>query len=304
MVFEVSRRGQPLDVVQLRELPVVVGRAVALELLLRLLAEVRSVDQKQHASCAAELDQPVGRGDGHDRLPRAGRHLHERAGPVAEQRLLQIGDGLQLVRKEERPLYRRHRPEACTQGRRLGVVGGGEVPRALDPRIEGVGGQPLGKRPRLVNLEDPAASRIRVEEIREFRDRSGGEVKKRQRLDGRIEPGGQARRILLGLYLDAAQRVAFGLRFEDTDGFAVDEQQVVGEAMPRGELELAHRDAASRGQIHLVPVLDDPAGRDEGGVDLLPSFLLRRSRRGTQCAINREGTSCASPRSLLSGAAS
>jgi hypothetical protein len=78
-------RGEPLDVIQLRELPVVVGCAIALELLLGLLAEVRAVDQEQHAPRAAELDEPVGGGDGHDRLPRACRHLHQRAGPVPEE---------------------------------------------------------------------------------------------------------------------------------------------------------------------------------------------------------------------------
>ena len=59
-----------LDAVQLGELPVVVGRAEALELLLRLLAQVRAIDEEQHAPGAAELDQPVKRRDGQQRLAR------------------------------------------------------------------------------------------------------------------------------------------------------------------------------------------------------------------------------------------
>jgi hypothetical protein len=125
-----------------------------------------------------------------------------------------------------------------------------------------------------VHLEDAAAARVRIEEARELRDRPGGQVEERQWLDGRVEPGWQAGGILLGLHLDAAQRVALGLRFKDADGLAVHEEQVIGEAVPGGELELAHGDAASGGQVHGVPVLDDPACRDERGVDLRPGLLL------------------------------
>jgi len=136
------------------------------------------------------------------------------------------------------------------------------VARALDPGVEGIGGQPLGERPGLVHLEDAATARVGVEEVRELRDGPGGEVEERQRLDGRVEPGRQAGGVLFGLHLDAAQRVPLGLRFKDAGGFAVHEQQVVGEAVPGGEPELPHGDAAPRGQVHRVPVLDDPASRD------------------------------------------
>jgi hypothetical protein len=54
---------------------VVIGRAEALELPLRLLAQVGAVDQKQHPPRAAELDEPVGRRNRHDRLARARGHL-------------------------------------------------------------------------------------------------------------------------------------------------------------------------------------------------------------------------------------
>ena len=81
-------------------LPVDVGRAVALELLLGLLAEVAAVHEEEHAARAAVLDEPVDRGDRRDRLARPGRHLDQRARAVALERVLQVGDGLDLVRVE------------------------------------------------------------------------------------------------------------------------------------------------------------------------------------------------------------
>ena len=96
IVFDV----QVLDLVQLGELAVVVGRAVALELLLGLLAEIRAIHQEQHAPRAAELDQAVDRGDREQRLAGAGGHLDERAGTVVEQALLEVDDGAQLVRPQ------------------------------------------------------------------------------------------------------------------------------------------------------------------------------------------------------------
>jgi hypothetical protein len=52
-------------------------------------------------------------------------------------------------------------------------------PALLTQVSRGVGGHPLSERSRLVNLEDAAAARIGVEEVRELRDRSGGEVEER-----------------------------------------------------------------------------------------------------------------------------
>lgn len=75
-----------------------------------------------------------------------------------------------------------------------------------------------------MHVEDAAAARIGVEEIRELGDRTGGEIEERQRLDGRTEPSGQAGGILRRLHLDTAQRVALRLRFEDADGLAVHEE--------------------------------------------------------------------------------
>ena len=57
IVFEVSRWTLYSSV----NLRLSSGVAVALELLLGLLAQVRAVHQEQHAPRAAELDQPVER---------------------------------------------------------------------------------------------------------------------------------------------------------------------------------------------------------------------------------------------------
>ena len=84
---------------------------------------------------------------------------------------------------------------------------------------------------------------------------------------GGSRPFGQTLGVLLRLDLDARQGVALGLRLEDADGLAVDEEQVVGEAVAVGELELADGDAAAGGQVHLVAVLDDPAGLLQLAVD-------------------------------------
>ena len=48
-----------LDFVELGELAMVIGRAVALEFLFRLFAEIASIDQKEHAPRATEFDQPI-----------------------------------------------------------------------------------------------------------------------------------------------------------------------------------------------------------------------------------------------------
>ena len=85
-------RGQPLDVVQLGEPAIVVGRPIVRELLLGLLAEVGPVDEEQHAARPGELDEPVERRDGQHGLAAARRHLDERARPVLGQRSLEVSE--------------------------------------------------------------------------------------------------------------------------------------------------------------------------------------------------------------------
>ena len=74
--------------------------------------------------------------------------------------------------------------------------------------------------------------------------------------------------VLLGLDLHAGQGVPGLLGLQGTDGLAVHEQQVVGEAVAGGHGELADGYAEARREVHLVAVLHDPAGCFEGSVDV------------------------------------
>ena len=79
---------------------------------------------------------------------------------------------------------------------------------------------------------DGARLRIGVEQVDEAGLDAGAEVQERQRLDRRVEPGGQAGRVLVGLELDAGEGVAGGLGLQHADRLATDEQEVVGKAVP------------------------------------------------------------------------
>ncbi len=89
-------RLQVLDVVQLGELAPVIGGAVLVELLERLPAQVVAVHQEQHPFGFGEFDQPVDETDRGVGLARAGRHLDQGARFVLGERMLQVGDGLDL----------------------------------------------------------------------------------------------------------------------------------------------------------------------------------------------------------------
>jgi hypothetical protein len=86
-----------LHVVQLRELPPVVGRRVLLELLQGLPAQVRPVHQEQHPLRTGVLDEPVGGANRRERLAASGSHLDERAWPVLREGVLQPIDSLDLA---------------------------------------------------------------------------------------------------------------------------------------------------------------------------------------------------------------
>ncbi len=207
IVFEVSRWTLYSSV----NMRLLVGRAVALELLLGLLAEVAAVDQEEHAAGAAVLDQPVDRGDRRQGLARSGRHLHQGARLVAPERALEVLDRLDLVRAQAAPLERRHRPQPAAERGRAGVVerrrgAGAAGPDARDPGGERLGVDPLGERLGPVDVRqvhrDGARPRLGVEPVDEARLDAGREVEERQRRDRRVEPGGEAGGVLVGLDLD------------------------------------------------------------------------------------------------------
>ncbi len=78
----VDMRGrQMLDVVQLSEESPRVGRAVPRELITRLFAEVRPIDEKENALRPGVFDEAIDERAGRECLSRAGGHVDQRARP-------------------------------------------------------------------------------------------------------------------------------------------------------------------------------------------------------------------------------
>ena len=95
---------------------------------------------------------------------------------------------------------------------------------------------------RAVKREDVAAARYGIEPVGEAGFRAGGLVGERQRRAPGGNPEGHALHILLGLLLDAGQRMASRFGLYRADRFAVDKQRVV--RLAGLERKLAHGDAA------------------------------------------------------------
>ena len=115
---------------------------------------------------------------------------------------------------------------------------------------------------------------MRIESVGEPGLDAGADVLEGKRRDRRIQPGGEAGRVLVHLQLDAGQGVSDRLRLENAGGLAADEQHVVGEPVAGRHAELAHRDPEPGGKVHPVPVLDRPARLDEHRVDPLAGLLF------------------------------
>ena len=77
--------------------------------------------------------------------------------------------------------------------------------------------------------------------------------------------------VFLGLIFDSRKGMAGGLGLDRADRLAVNKQRVIRLAGLEGKL--AHRDAARGGEIHRVPVLNDPTARAEESVDFLSCQL-------------------------------
>jgi len=164
-------------------------------------------------------------------------------------------------------------PSPCSAFRRRVEPAGALEP--LDPLVQRLRLQPFAQRLRPVELKDPAAPGPWIKMVAELRHRPGAQVAEGQRAVRNVELVGKALRVLLGLDLHAGEREALLLGFQDADGLAVDEEEVVDLAVSLLELHLAGRHARSRKDVHLGRVLDDPAGLFELAVDLDPGVLLR-----------------------------
>ena len=124
--------------------------------------------------------------------------------------------------------------------------------------------------------ENGAAPRLGVEAVREARLDARALVEERERanVDGDVPRDAAA--VLLGLDLDARERLAGLLRLDDAGELAVHVEEVVGIAEAAGERELADSDAAAGVDVRGGGVLDEPPGLGELRVDLNARALLRR----------------------------
>ena len=112
-----------------------------------------------------------------------------------------------------------------------------------------------------VKSEDVAAARHGIETIGEAGFGAGGLVAERQRRAPGGNPEGHAFHVLLGLLLDAGQRMAGGFGLNRADRFAIDKERVIRLAAFEGKL--AHGDAARGREIHRPFVLHHPTARVE-----------------------------------------
>jgi hypothetical protein len=87
------------------------------------------------------------------------------------------------------------------------------------------------------------------------------------------------------LHANAYVRGAFSLGFDYAGGFAVDVEQIVGEAKTLIEHKLADRHATRGVDVGLLEILNGPARCGEQGVDGLAGLFFRSAHvMPTKCA--------------------
>jgi hypothetical protein len=226
-----------LDVVEVGELAAVVGGGELLEFVDGLAAEVAAVDEEEDALRPGVLDEAVGLGDGGEGLAGTGGHLDECARAVGGEGFFKAGDGVDLALAER------------------GGVQRGELAKA---GAEGVGlldefKQVLGS----VEGKDRPRAGVGVALVAEVGFDAGRLVGEGQGIGPALRDpfhrGGVAGR-LLG---DGGESGAFFLGFDDAEGLAVDEEDVVGRSAVG--LHFPDGDAARGGEIERGDVLDCPA---------------------------------------------
>ena len=178
--------------------------------------------------------------------------MRARRRPAAKD-CLQVGDGFDLRGPEVGGVERWELAEAL-----------GQLLFLLHPGEERLGA---------MEGEDVTAARLGIKAVGEAGFGAGGFVAERERRFPRGQSGRNAGNVLVRLFLDADQGMAFGLGLDRADGFGVHEERVVGFAGGKGKL--THRDAPRGREIDLVLGLNSPAGRGEHRVDLLAGFFFR-----------------------------
>lgn len=155
-----------------------------------------------------------------------------------------------------------------------------EVWYRLEPSLRSRAGagqlvlQPPRERSRRVEGENGPAGRVGFEQVGEPRFDTRGFIAKGQRFDGCRESTGDALAVLLGLLLDADESGTFSLGLDRPDGLAIHKQQVVGFAMALAQRELTDGHTGPSVNVGVLPVLDDPAGLREQGVDVFASLVF------------------------------
>ena len=240
-------RRQPLHVVKLGELAGIVGRRIGHEFLMRLLAEVAGIDQKQDALGAAELEQAINRCDGGEGLACAGGHVDQGAGSVLGQGLFQSGDSADLAVTQILDGQGRHLlGQTAAQGFWLR--------------------QPCSQCFRLEEVEDFAGTRRGVKVVGKADDLAGGLEQETQGcvVLAPFEVGGG---VALGLGLNNGEvftcTVFLGLNHACR--IAIYKQHIVGWAGIGGVF--TYRDANCCAKVDLFHVLNDPAGLNQLLVD-------------------------------------
>jgi len=86
-----------LDVVKFCEKSVRIRRAVTVELIASLLAEICAVHEEEDAAGPGVFDEAISECAGGEGLSRAGRHVYERARLVPGEGLFQAGNSFDLA---------------------------------------------------------------------------------------------------------------------------------------------------------------------------------------------------------------
>ncbi len=254
-----------LHIVEVGEAPSVVGGGVVLKLPDGLATEIAPVDEEEDAPGSGVFDEAVGLGDGGVGLAGAGRHLKKGAGTILGEGALEFRDGVDLAIAKRGGIQPGKVAQARTK--RVGLLDQGEE---MPGSVEG---------------EDGPGSRVGITLVAEIRLDAGGLVGEGERIGPALGNPPFGGRVALALLGHPGKSRARFLGLEDTDGFAIHKQHVIGRATLR--LHLADGHATGGGEIQVDEILNDPTRRRQLGVNGLAGLLFRRGGHG--CRLRLRG---------------